>query len=67
MVRFTRLLRDGGLGLAEAAEAARPLLADQEIVVRFAQFDDPAILRDIVLTDIGVARITSAADQGAPV
>ena len=66
MVRFTRLLRDGGLGLAEAVELTGRLLADQEIVVRFAQFDDRHSA-DIVLTDIGVARITSAADQGAPV
>ena len=32
-VRFTRLLRDGGLGLSEAVELTGRLLADQEISV----------------------------------
>ena len=56
-VRFTRLLRDGGLGLGEAVELTGRLLADQEIVVRLAQFDDrQAAATELV--DIGVAKAT---------
>ena len=52
-VRFTRLLRDGGLGLGEAVELTGRLLNDQEISVHLGQYDDrhTAVA---VLTDIGV-------------
>ena len=56
-VRFTRLLRDGGLGLGEAVDLTDRLLADHEIVVRLAQFDDRQAAAT-ELFDIGVAKAT---------
>jgi hypothetical protein len=55
-VRFTRLLRDGGLGLGEAVELTGRLLADQEVLVRLSQYDDrhAAVA---VLTGIGVTQV----------
>ncbi|MFZ1431659.1 MAG: hypothetical protein WAS21_33470 [Geminicoccaceae bacterium] len=56
-MRFTRLLRDGGVGLREAVELTGRLLADEEIVARLAQFDDRQVAAT-ELADIGVARVT---------
>ena len=61
-VRFTRLLRDGGLGLGEAVDLTDRLLADHEIVVRLAQFDDRQAAA-AELFDIGVAKATRPAIQ----
>ena len=55
-VRFTRLLRDGGLGLGEAVDLTGRLLADQEIVVRLTQFADRQAAAT-ELADVGVARV----------
>ena len=52
-VRFTRLLRDGGLGLSEAVELTGRLLADQEVSVRLGQYVDRAAAV-AALTEIGV-------------
>ena len=56
-VRFTRLLRDGGLGLREAVDLTGRLLADQETLIRLGQYADRSatVAR---LADIGVAQIT---------
>ena len=52
-VRFTRLLRDGGLGLREAVDLTGRLLADQEVSVRLGQYVDRAAAV-AAFTEIGV-------------
>ena len=52
-MRFTRLLRDGGLGLGEAVDLTGRLLADQEVSVRLGQYVDRAAAV-AALTEIGV-------------
>lgn len=55
-MRFTRLLRDGGLGLDEAVGMTGRLLTDEEITVHLRQFDDPGAASG-VLVEIGVAEV----------
>jgi hypothetical protein len=55
-VRFTRLLRDGGLGLSEAVALTGRLLADEEIVVRLRHLDDRHAASS-ALAEIGVAEV----------
>lgn len=52
-MRFTRLLRDGGLGLGEAVDLTGRLLADQEVSVRLGQYVDRAAAV-AAFTEIGV-------------
>lgn len=55
-VRFTRLLRGGGRGPGEAVEPTGRLLVDQEISVRFRQFEDRHAAA-CVLADMGVTHV----------
>ena len=52
-VRFTRQLRDGGVGLSEAVDLTERLLADEEISVRLGQFED-RVTAVAEFSDIGV-------------